>query len=507
MLLHITDLSSMPIHEQMFTQIMDKILDGRLTENQRLPGPRVLAREHRVSVHTVARVYEMLTREGLISRGNDASYSVAPLTAEQKRAVFARQRLSSGSPLNAVEKFSKELISVWDTEKMMRIFTDVCRTCLAAGRVYFCLYDHRTDGYRFCSGDEMNKQLLIPASDPLLPIIAESCRPQKSRTLPSSAGTSVLAEQVEACGIKIVVPLQGKERVAGCIGLTDKADGGSYIADEYDLLMILANQFVTALDTARFYIEAVERRRMQQELETARTIQERLLPAEPFTDDRITITGYAAPSAEIGGDFYDVVTLADSRIAVIIGDACGQGLPAALLAAQAQATVASELRHAQTLSRAMEQVNRHLRATGSAGTFVTLFAAVIDRNRTEVEYCSAGHHHPFLIRDGQEVICMGAGGPGLGLMDGAIYATGRMQLQHGDRVFLFTDGVIEAMDRKRQEFGEERLVETVREAIAQGNDTVIDAVNEALYRFTGTDIPADDRTMVLITAADTRKPE
>lgn len=498
MLFQLTELSEEPLHSQISRQLTDKIIDGDLAVGQQLESFRTLARKQRVNVNSVKRAYRELEQQGLITSHRSRGFYVAALTEEQKRAIANQRRLGTKSPLYVLEAFSSQLISVFDPEKLRDIIEDNLKIHFCVDRASFVIYDDQSEKYTWLDSSDRQEQLHIVESDELFVRAAMSKLPISLDSLDEIGLETPFGEELARRNIQILIPLHETEKLLGFILLPNKLNGATYTAEEVNLLLILANQFVTALSTARFYVEAVEKRRMEEELAMARQIQANLLPKTLPNDSDISVAAASIPSRAVGGDFYDVIPIDQNRLALVIADACGKGLPAALLISQIQAMLKSEINNGNSIPAILDHLNKQVFRHTPMDKFVTLFFGIYDTSSGAFEYTSAGHNYPALIRSNGENEWLKAGGPAFGLLDNAEYETETVTLQKGDFLLLYTDGITETMTEQHEEYGEERLLETAMECRCCGAKDVVDSVLDDLSEFYAGNHLLDDRTILVL---------
>ena len=194
----------------------------------------------------------------------------------------------------------------------------------------------------------------------------------------------------------------------------------------------------------------------EQELERAREIQQSLLPKELPQLPGFQVAGAWLPARVVGGDYYDVLRLSETRLAICIADVVGKGVSAALLMANVQASVRAFARDSETPARVCSQINNVLSANIAIGKFVTFFYAVLDTKQRTLHYCNAGHPYPLLV-SADSLRQLALGGPVLGVFPSWEYQDAVAELRSGDRLFLFTDGITEASESDGQEFGDENV--------------------------------------------------
>jgi len=197
--------------------------------------------------------------------------------------------------------------------------------------------------------------------------------------------------------------------------------------------------------------------RMAEELRLASNVQRSLLPA-PVQHARLELAREFIPFREIGGDYYDFLTLGPHRLALAIGDVMGKGVPAALLSANLKASVRAQLQSGEVSpADLVVRVNRLFWDLTPNGLFASLFFAVFDLEAGIVDYVNAGHHYPFVVRADDSVEELREGGTLLGLVEESTYASGRLAIRAEDMLVFYTDGVTDRGSREGEMYGAERL--------------------------------------------------
>ena len=237
-----------------------------------------------------------------------------------------------------------------------------------------------------------------------------------------------------------------------------------------------------ALMEQRLEQERVERERIEQELEVARSIQQASLPEEVPTPEGWQIAPYYQPAREVGGDFYDFLELADGRLGVVVGDATGKGVPAALMMASTRSTLRAVAQASESPGDVLSRVNDPLATDIPSNMFVTCFYAILDPKSATLSYANAGHDLPYLHRNGEAEELRARGMP-LGLMPGMSYEEGEASLGEGGCVLFYSDGLVEAHDPQGGMFGFPKLRALVAE---HGEERSLgNLLLEELYSFVG----------------------
>jgi serine phosphatase RsbU (regulator of sigma subunit)/predicted ester cyclase len=229
--------------------------------------------------------------------------------------------------------------------------------------------------------------------------------------------------------------------------------------------------------------ERIERERVEHELSVARRIQQSLLPKEVPELEGWEITPYYHPALEVGGDFYDFLELEDGRLGLVVGDATGKGVPAALVMASARSTLRAVAQASESPGAVLRRANDPLAADIPTNMFVTCFYAILDARSGSLRYANAGHDLPYLRRSGDAEELRARGMP-LGLMPGMGYEEKEIVLEKGESVLFYSDGLVEAHDPHREMFGFPRLQGLVG-AHRSGGSSLVGFLLAELARFTG----------------------
>jgi sigma-B regulation protein RsbU (phosphoserine phosphatase) len=316
-----------------------------------------------------------------------------------------------------------------------------------------------------------------------------------ARALPSRNGLNEREGALYDLGIRAVVPmdLQGSRR-----GLLMVGERLRFPIDEEDIeyLVSLANLATGALENVRLLDEMIGKQRMEEDLRIAAEIQQGLLPRSLPVLDGIEIAAETIPTQQVGGDCYDVIELTNGRVLLSIADVSGKGTPASLLMANVQAAVRTLAQLDLTLDDFTARINDVIYQNTSPDKFITAFFGLLDAASGTFTYVNAGHNPPLLFgRDG--VSPLDRGGVILGIMPSFLpYEVGSIELRQGDLLVLYTDGVSEALNVEREEYGEERLralFESDRECSAAG---AIERLREDVLAFTSGAPQSDDITIL-----------
>lgn len=237
----------------------------------------------------------------------------------------------------------------------------------------------------------------------------------------------------------------------------------------------------------------------QRELDEARRIQRKLLPATVPQIDGWEIASSWQPAAGVGGDCYDAISFGRARLALSIADVVGKGIPAALLMSNLQAAVRAFATDAAQPAELCHLVNRILCGHIAEGRFISFFYCIVDSDLGTMTFANAGHYPPILIRANGLVERLEPGGAVLGVFPDGAYDQGQVTIGSGDRVILFTDGITEARNAADEEFGEDRLIELARENRGCSAPALQARLSAAVATFTG-GLFQDDATLIVMAA-------
>jgi len=314
--------------------------------------------------------------------------------------------------------------------------------------------------------------------------------------------------ELAALQSELLLPLAVRDKLLGFISLGAKRSEEPYTGSDVRLLKSVASQTGLALENANLMQtvadEVAQRERLNREVEIAREVQERLFPQKLPIIRGLDYAGHCRPALGVGGDYYDFLALPKGNLGIAIGDVSGKGIAAALMMASLQASLRGEATRApENLAAAVSNVNRLVYEASSSNRYATFFYGQYDPAQGSFAYVNAGHNPPMLFHgDGENgtVTRLEAGGTVVGLVEGVHYEQGSVRLEPGDVLVAFTDGISEAMNLDDEEWGEDRLLETVRGCKISSAQQLLECIFDAATRFAGTAPQHDDMTLVVVRA-------
>jgi sigma-B regulation protein RsbU (phosphoserine phosphatase) len=251
--------------------------------------------------------------------------------------------------------------------------------------------------------------------------------------------------------------------------------------------------------------ERVEKERLEREIEIARSVQERLFPDGAPRMKHMEIAGACLPARVVSGDYYDFLPLGENDLGLAVGDISGKGISAALLMASLQAALHSNVMHlhdaadaagARNVAGIVERLNRQIYNYTGTNRFATFFYAHYDGNLQTMVYCNAGHNPPLHFH-GDEYRRLSAGGTVVGIFPGTAYEQETLRLADGDLIIAYTDGLTECADLHGEEFGEERLIQLVRDNRKMPVEDMKKKILENVLAWKSAEEQADDITLII----------
>ncbi len=237
---------------------------------------------------------------------------------------------------------------------------------------------------------------------------------------------------------------------------------------------------------------------LEREMQLARRVQSDLLPKTASVSPYVEFAASAIAADHVGGDFYDLFEADSGKVSIVLGDVSGKGIPAALLASVVQGAIRSST--AAWHETACERINTMLCERSASGQFVTLFWAVFDPLSATLKYVNAGHGAPLLLRKahGRTEKLLGGGGPVLGILPKATYSASTIQIEAGDTLVVYSDGISEAANAKEEEFGDDRVLEIGAAAAGSAPGDICGEIMKEVAAFSQTGSTPDDRTLLVI---------
>lgn len=343
------------------------------------------------------------------------------------------------------------------------------------------LYDH---AYRL--DDQLTGWMILNKK----PLMVNDCKNEKRLNLSADAYNKIAS--------LISVPLINKGKLIGLLNVFNKKDGEQFRTDDERLLSIIAAQSANVIENARLLEEEKKLHAMEEEMRFAREIQLNLLPKNIPQLSGYEIAAVSLPAREVGGDYYDFITIDENKTAFCLGDVTGKGLPAAMLVANVQATLRGQLIFNSPACECLQRSNILLYNSTDSTKFVTLFLGIIDVSTNRITYCNGGHDFPYFIKNNGEVKRLCTGGVLLGSFPELSYDEEIIEMDSGDLLIISSDGITEARCSSEEMFGEDKLLEIIKAERNQSSNIILEKVIEKVNAFAKNVPQFDDMTLIII---------
>jgi sigma-B regulation protein RsbU (phosphoserine phosphatase) len=343
-------------------------------------------------------------------------------------------------------------------------------------------------GYRMRRTIGGDARPTVGRGEPQLERLLAECGDCEQDILPGARYT--MAVQIEIEGRPLGVLLVGDKESRRGVGPFRDSDRRT--------LGLFANQAAIALENARLHREAVEKERLEREMELAAEIQRQLLPTGMPSLPGFEFGGWNRPTWQVGGDYYDFLKLGGDRLGVLVADVTGKGIGAALLVSTLHSSLRLLFDGAMVGEELLSRLNEHIVRSSSPNKFITLILAELDPTNGRLRSFNAGHNPGLLVRPSGEVAHLMPGGMPVGLLPGATYRSQTLDVRAGDLLCLYSDGITECASRSDEEFGLERLERLLRAEREQPLTEIARRIDRAMEQFAEGSPQSDDQTLVLL---------
>ncbi len=308
-------------------------------------------------------------------------------------------------------------------------------------------------------------------------------------------------------------PIETDGSPRGLLAVGDKESRrgvGPFAASDRRTLGLFANQAAIALENARLHLQALEKERLEREMQLAADIQRRILPREAPRVPGYELVGWNRPARQIGGDYYDLFQRQDGCVGMVVGDVSGKGMPAALMVSTLHSALHLLLDQVGIGASLLEMLNRHVFESSTANKFITLLLAELEPATGRLTYLNAGHNPALLLRHhgaavggaaatgAADLVELGATGLPIGVLAGSRFMAREVMVEPGDLLCIYSDGITEAESPADEEFGTARLLSLLRTHRDRPLDEVLEAVQSATGSFSAGLPQGDDQTLVLL---------
>ncbi len=339
---------------------------------------------------------------------------------------------------------------------------------------------------------------LTNASSALIEIVKKTQDSAKKHiTFPSG----IEPDKILNSKFKIESSFENKDRVYNFILSEKETRHGTTSFTPLDKLLLdsIARQVSASLENEYLHEQALEKEKIEQELKVAASIQQKILPDSLPVINGYDLAGTNIPSREVGGDYYDCFDLGNGKYALIIADVAGKGIGAALLVSTLNAALISYLQFDIPLTEMSDRLNKLIYNSSPSDKFITFFIAVLNSNSGDLDIVNAGHNPIFLLRKDETLEKIDAKGVGLGMFDfGIPYSGQKSVMNSGDKLFLYTDGIPEAMNENEEEYSDDKMLNFFKDHSDEPVEKFIDMLVKDVKHHTGGTPQSDDITVMIL---------
>ncbi len=404
--------------------------------------------------------------------------------------------------LRGLIEVSSAINSMVNFDQLLANIMDVAKRVMSAEASSLLLLDEKTNELVICTAQggasSDVKEIRIPAGAGIAGAVVKTGQPVNVSDVtkdPRFFGGVDKQSGFQTRAI-LAVPMTHQGRVIGVLEVLNPIGREAFTEIDLEPFQAFASMSTTAIERARMSEKIRNQDRIEQELNIARQIQKSFLPhQDPRADDCIRTRAFYEPAREVSGDFYDFLECDRDHFVVLIADVSGKGVPAALQMARATSQIRAIAPHCSSPSELLSRINVFLCANPIGGIFITMACAFFNRTQKKMRLALAGHHSPLCKRNGVFHSVPSGDGIPLGILELAAYTDAEMDLKSGDLFLFFTDGLLEARDPSRQEFGLERI-EQVMAATAPDPDQLIVKIVSDVDAFMKGAPRHDDLTLV-----------
>ena len=428
--------------------------------------------------------------------------------AVPKSGEVGPRSTSSKAPLKLISQVTDRLVKTLEFDKALDHLIDGAIELLGVARASIMIVDadrtHLTIKVGRGLSPEVIDSVRIPVGQGIAGTVAKTGEPLVVRDVRKLDQWRVTARRLPAPDYQdfsaLSVPLVIHGVVEGVMNFNHKLNGTALNLGDLELAMIIANQATVSLYMAKLHHEFLEKQALEHELRVARSIQKRMQPTRLPTVSGYGFAAHSQMCHEVGGDYFDFYDLSEDRIGVAIGDVAGHGLGPALLVADARASIRSGFRRGDSLEDCLSELNNLLLQETSQEHYMTMLLGILDPSEGTFELATAGHHLPIVLRNGDPLDLPKAGvNIPLGIRpDQVFFQEARLQLEAGDVLLLFTDGIWDAADAVGHRFGTLGLVDSLRTHAALEGTEIIAALLKAVAQHVKSDLLDDDCTLVTL---------
>jgi sigma-B regulation protein RsbU (phosphoserine phosphatase) len=298
------------------------------------------------------------------------------------------------------------------------------------------------------------------------------------------------------------VPLWNNREIIGVIYADRISLLEQFTEDDLRMMTLLSNLAAVKIENAMAVEKAIEVEKFQKELALAAQIQKDFLPKKNPVCDRLDIAWMFIPCNQVGGDYYDFISIDPCRLALIVADVSGKGISAALLMASLRAALIAEVGPQFRLETVAAKLNDFVHSSSAPNRFISCFICDLDMTTGQLRYVNAGHNPPIIFSKDGQVRRLDPTGFCLGMFPAVSYDIAEVTVEKGETIVLYTDGITDTRDNTNQDFGENRLIGLLKKNAKKPAAEIVSKVNTELSAFSSEVDPFDDMTLIVLKRTD-----
>jgi len=417
-----------------------------------------------------------------------------------------------GAELTTVDKLrmlldiTKTISRSLDLDEVLNLVMDTLSSLLPYDAAGIYMIDFGTEangGYVFKSKAIRGYQISFDLIEPRLKIgegflgaVAQTSKPIISPDVTKDPRYFAARELTRS---EMLAPIISNDRLIGVFDL-ESDHLNAYTDDDLDVLQLLTSQVAIIIEKVRLHEQVVEKKRIEAQLEIARQVQLELLPENDPVIDNFDVSAYIFPAEEVSGDYYDWVQVFDDQIGIVVADAVGKGIPAALLMSFLRASLRSCVQIGYAPHVALSKVSNLLRGSIKDNQFITGVYGMLDSTNRTFVFSNAGHNPPLLIKPNGEYRFVEYGDMPLGMFEDLHYHQHFIRFEDEQVMVIYTDGITEATSPSGEEYGQDRFAKRVLDGIDLPAKKLIDHIRKGIADFTERKFLDDDGTLFIVKA-------
>jgi phosphoserine phosphatase RsbU/P len=408
-----------------------------------------------------------------------------------------------GDRLSLLYHLSQQFNSSLDLDEVLNRVMDEVISAVRAERGFVMLKDQfGKQNFRVARG--MDQKTIEDPEFQVSRSVIEKVAEDGEPILTSDAQSDLrfnMRQSVMAMGLRSILcaPLKIKDQLTGVIYVDNRLRAGIFTAADMELLSYIASSAAIAIENARLYQVAIEKGKLEQELQSARQVQAALLPKEIPIISGWEFDAFWQPAREVGGDYYDFIPLPGDRLGLVIADVTDKGMPAALFMASTKNIIRASAGTRDDIAEEVSQANRLIEAESDERMFVSLVCARLDLKSGIFNYVNAGHNPPLYYSKKKNILTpLERTGMWLGVDPNNEFIQQSITMDKGDFVLFYTDGVPDAINMEEMEFGMPRLEKILLKNASLPPEVIRQVILKGIADFVSPAEPFDDITLMII---------